>query len=481
MSTRPAHGALYGAGAKRKLEVVEDPSWSRWRWRSEAARSRRFIESVLVVPTGAGAGDRFRLAGFERDIVEMVYGNLATFTSLPVGNGKTTLLGAIALERISRGDDYAEVDVIATKRGQAEEVVMAAMRMVESTPELAERCALYADAYELRYRPTGSRLRAQPARLRTLEGLNFNLGIIDEVGFADDDHIESLLARLGKRPDAHLLGIGTPGFEPNMLFRLREDSFDDALPPGVVYREWAAPAGCDLMDRRAWRLANPAMAAGFLNPEALELQAGLMPEWKFRVYHLGQWVERAVGWLPAGAWNALPMVPAPPDGAEIVVAVEGTYKRSLAVVAASLDGSVFMVWAADAATDEELRRVLEVVVDRWTVLEITHSHRIRTRLFSELKREGMPLVPWPSDADTQASSANEFHRAITESLVAHDHDELLADHIDALGVRWMVDGSLRLERPQDGRSADAGMAARAAWWRALKLSDADLSGALAIY
>ena len=249
----------------------------------------------------------------------------------------------------------------------------------------------------------------------------------------------------------------------------------------MVYREWAAPAGCDVMDRRAWRMANPAMAAGFLRPAALEVQAGLMPEWKFRVYHLGQWVERSVGWLPAGAWSALPMVAPPPDGSEIVVAVEGTYKRSLAVVGAGLDGSVFMVWAADAATDAELRRVLEVVTERWNVLEITHSHRIRTRLFSELKRDGMPLEPWPSDADTQASSANEFHRAITEGLVAHDHDELLGSHIDALGVRWMVDGSLRLERPADGAPADAGLAARAAWWRASRLAEEDPAGALAIY
>ena len=233
MSSRPEHGALTGPGAKRKLGLIEPPSWAPWRWRSEVARARRFIESILVVPTGAGAGKRFRLAGFELEILEMVYGNFATFTSLPVGNGKTTLLGAIALERISRGDDYAEVDVIATKRGQAEEVVTAAMRMVESTPELAERCATYSDTFELRYRPTGSRLRAQPARLKTLEGLNFNLGIIDEVGFADDDHIESLLARLGKRPDAHLLR--------NRHTRIRAQY---AFPAPRGCRRWRAAQRC---------------------------------------------------------------------------------------------------------------------------------------------------------------------------------------------------------------------------------------------
>ena len=207
-----------------------------------------------------------QLAGFQKPIIRDTYDNLATFDSLPVANGKTTLLGAVGLERICRGDDYAEVDVLATKRGQAGEVVGRRRAMAEACPELRERCALYDDDTELRYRPTGSRLRAHPARLKSLEGLNFNLGIVDEVGFAQDEHIESLLARLGKRPDAHLLGIGTPGFEPNMLWRLRRDSDEGDAPRRTSLPRMGRRRRRDVPDRRAWRIANPAIAAGFLSP-----------------------------------------------------------------------------------------------------------------------------------------------------------------------------------------------------------------------
>lgn len=422
-----------------------------------------------------------RLAGFQRQIVRDVYGNLAAFESVPVANGKTTLLGAIALERICRGDDYAEVDVIATKLGQASEVVTAAARIAEASPEIRLRVALYDDAAELRYRPTGSRLRAQAARLKTLEGLNFNLGIVDEVGFAQDDHIESLLARLGKRPDAHLLGIGTPGFDPNMLWRLRRDGLEDSLPAHVVYREWSGPEGCDVSDRRAWRVANPALGAGFLRVEALETQAELLPESKFRVYHLGQWVDQAAAWLPAGAWEACPMTEPPPPGAEVVLAVEGTYQRTVAIVGAGLDGSVFHGWTAERATDGELRRALDQALDRWNVLEVVHGRRIRQRLFRDLQHEGVPVTPWPAALDIEAGSANDFYRAIVEQRVPHDHDETVAAHVRNLRVRLMGDGSLKLVRPETGEHTDAGLAARNAWFRAGELADLTPTEPVRIY
>jgi phage terminase large subunit-like protein len=457
------------------------PTWARWRERNEASRAIRWIQRYAITPTGYGAGQPMRLAAFQRRLIGDVYGHLAAFASLPTGQGKTTLLGALALERITRGDDYAEVDVIATKLGQAGEVVLAASRMAEQQPELAARCALYDEGAELRYRPTGSRLRVHAARSKAIEGLNFNLGIVDEVGFAQDEHVESLIARLGKRSDAHLLGIGTPGFDPNILWRLRRDALEESLPPGVVYREHAAPDGCDILDRRAWRQANPAIAAGFLNLAALELQVALLPESRFRVYHLGQWIDQAEAWLPPGAWDACPFVDAPPPGAQVVLGVEGTYQRTVAVCVAGLDGSLAFGWAAERATDDELADALALACERWNVVEIVHNRRIRTRLFHRLRLEGMPLEPWATGVDVEAASANELYRAIVEQRIGHDHDEMLAAHIGNLRVRYLADGSLRLVRPVEGEPVDAALAARAAWWRALELADADADAPLAIF
>jgi len=468
-------------GPKPQLALAEPPSWDDWTSADEARRAIRWVQRFAITPTGYGAGEPMALADFQRELVRDLYGNLATFASLPTGQGKTTLLGAIALERIVRGDDYAEVDVLATKMGQAGQVVLAASRMAELQPELRQRCALYDEGAELRYRPTGSRLRVHAARAKAIEGLNFTLGIVDEVGFAVDDLVESLIARLGKRTDAHLLGIGTPGFDPNILWRIRRDHVEGTLAPGVVYREWSAPEGCDVADKRAWRKANPALAAGFLNPAALELQLGLLPESKFRVYHLGQWVDGAEAWLPPGAWESCPFLGAPPEGQPIVLGVEGTYDRTVSIVGATLEGAVFFGWAARQATDAEVADALREACDRWDVLEVVHARRIRTRLFARLRQDGMPLEPWPVGTDVEAQSASELYRAIVEGTLLHDHDDMLADHVGNLRARYLADGSIRLLRPGTGEQVDAALAMRAAWWRAQDLADTQPTEAVRIF
>jgi len=252
----PDHGSTVYRGRGTPLRELDLPPWHGWRYTSEAARSRRFMERFLVVPTGAGAAHPLRVAAFQKQILDTLYSHVATFVSLPAANGKTTFLAAVALERLCRGDDYATIDVVATKQEQAGILVEAAKRMVESCPELAPLVRWHVREQILEYRPTGSRLQAHPAKLAAVQGLNFSLAIVDEVGFAHDETVESLIARLGKRPDARLIGIGTPGFEPNILHRLRGTALDGALPDGVKYLEWAADAGADTMDRRAWRIAN---------------------------------------------------------------------------------------------------------------------------------------------------------------------------------------------------------------------------------
>ncbi|HKE73174.1 MAG TPA: hypothetical protein VKB57_06145 [Acidimicrobiales bacterium] len=461
-------GALSRPGAKPRLDGLRRASWERWRGVDEARRAMRFIQALRMPETGELAV----LAPFQRRIVRATYANLLTVGSLPSGNAKTTLMGLVGLERICRGDPYTPVVVLATKHGQAREVVEAAKAIAENDARLVARMAWYEDDGALLYRPTGASMVAHSARLKSIEGLRYRLALIDEIGFALDELVTSIIARLGKGTLANrILGMGTPGFEPNVLHRIRELDRDGGLPSGAAYLEWSAPDGCDLDDRQAWLDANPAVTAGFLSEATYELQLALMPERQFRVYHLGQWVGTASGWLPQGAWDACPYVPAPPDGTPVVLGVEGTYRRTLAVVGAAVDGSVFAVWVAEAALDDELRTVLAAACERWQVEAVVHSRRIRVRLFAELARDGMPLEPWTGAADLEAGSANELWRDVSDRRLAHDHDPVLAEHMANLGARWMADGSLRLIRRDDDKPADAALAARMAWWRARELAD----------
>src|SRR5262249_2073374 len=151
--------------------------WHGWNTTTEITRAVRWIESYVRIPTGTNAGEYIKLARFQKRIMETAYNNRAAFVSLPTGNAKTTLLAALALERVCRGDDYAEVAVLATKHEQAGILVDIAKRMVESAPELWPLCKYQMDAATLEYRPTGSRLTAHPCKLAAVQGLNFSLAI----------------------------------------------------------------------------------------------------------------------------------------------------------------------------------------------------------------------------------------------------------------------------------------------------------------
>ena len=259
--TAPAiqHGALNRGGAKPKLELSDlSTPWHGWRYTSEATRVEALDRELPPRPDGS----RRRLEDEGRalpaeDPLEL-YDSLASFVSLPAANGKTTLLAAVALERICRGDAYAEVDVLATKEDQAGILVETAKRFVEASDDLVPLVAWHAHDGILEYRPTGSRIAAHPAKLSAIQGLNFSLAIIDEIGFADDPIVESILARLGKRPDSHAIGIGTPGFRGNVLQRIRSSSdLDGELPAGVSFLEWTAPADAKISDRGGLERSEP--------------------------------------------------------------------------------------------------------------------------------------------------------------------------------------------------------------------------------
>ena len=169
-----------------------------------------------------------------------------------------------------------------------------------------------------------------------------------------------------------------------------------------------------------------------------------MSEAEFRAYRLGQWVDAVVvDWLPVAAWESCPTVEAPGDGAEVVLALAGTWtSSSVAVVGATADGALFVAWASETATDDELAAVFEAAATRWRVLEVVVAPRQRGDLVARLA-ESLPVEVWPNRVDVEVASSTEWRRAIVEGRVAHDHHPLLADHVGASVARSTSDGSLR--------------------------------------
>ena len=125
-----------------------------------------------------------------------------------------------------------------------------------------------------------------------------NVGDVSGIFIQPEDAWGALVMAGGKRSRSLVLGMGTPGVEHNnALYGIRTTIAEGGVIPRFYFREFSADAGCRVDDRDQWRAANPAIGTGFLRESALETDLRLMPEARFRIFRLGQWVDGYESWL----------------------------------------------------------------------------------------------------------------------------------------------------------------------------------------
>jgi phage terminase large subunit-like protein len=105
--------------------------------RRELAEAR-FAADYIRVPHGHGARKPLRLRPWQRELVAATWDarprpGLAGWM-LPRGQGKTSLVAVLALFELLRGEEGAQVVVVATDERQAGLCFRAAARMVELHP-----------------------------------------------------------------------------------------------------------------------------------------------------------------------------------------------------------------------------------------------------------------------------------------------------------------------------------------------------------
>lgn len=448
------------------------PPWRRWRSRSRPARAIRWIESYCRVPSGPLTGKPIRLHAFQRTQLEAMLADGVRVGGLqiPRGNAKSTLWAAVALWALCDDPDAPQVPLVGFNGMSVQTTLWRPIqRIVALNPELHDRVRVFKASNDRRALCAwnGGELLPLPANVDRLQGLNPSVALVDEAQTVNPEVWSALVQGAGKRDTSLVLAIGTPapGGHDSALAGLRAQALGGA---SVAWLEHAARAGCAIDDRDEWRRANPGIEVGLLRVDQLEAELRLVTEAEFRCYRLGQWVDAIVtSWLPSGAWENSPTATIPADGAEVVLALAGTWSSSVAIVGSTPDGETFVVWAHDVATDDDLLTVFAQAAARWRIVEVIVAPRQRSGLIPRLVDAGLTVEVWPNRVDLEVTSATEWRRAIVEGRVAHDHHPLLAEHVAASVARSTSDGSLRLAQPDDGRAIDAARAARMAWWRSL--------------
>lgn len=465
-----------GAKGTVKADALDFTGWPPGR----AARRERFISEYLITPKGVGAREPFALRPFQREILRGSFapGIRTALVSIPRGNGKSALAAALALAELFVGPDSAEVLTVASDMRQAMIVLRMARRMVELNPELADRVHVYAD--KLYLPENDSVLLPLPAEPGALHGHDPSLLVVDELHVVTEQVWEAVTSVGGKRPESLTLAISTPAASPDsVMWRLVEHGRggDD---PAFYFREYAAPDGCAVDDRKAWRIGNPAMACRppFLAEDGLEAVRRTISEARFRQLRLGQWVTGVESWLPWGAWADCEAERSVGPRERIVLAFDGSASGdSTALVGCTLDGHLFVVGLWENPGDprwrvprEDVDRAVDVAFAKYDVAELAcDPWGWRSEIEAWAKRHGeRRVVEWnTAHAARMAPATDRLYQAVVTRAVSHDGDARLASHVaHCVAKRTPLGDLVSKDKRGSPRKIDAAVAAIVAYDRA---------------
>ena len=477
------------AGPKAAVDETALPFRSR---KTGAARFAAFTAKFIKTPKGTGALKPMRLRQWQIGLVASVLDARTQPRTagwmLPRGQGKSTLMAAWGVYELFCGPEGAVVCVVAVDERQAGIVFNIARRMVELDPELSSRCQVFKERLVIPGRD--AQFHCLPAEPKRLEGLDYTLAILDEGGVVSRDSYEVLTLAQGKREKSTLVVIGTPGPNPhdNVLADLRQYASEHPEDSSLAWREFSAdefidhPVDC----RHCWQLANPALG-DYLHEDAL---VALLPpktrEATFRRARLCQFASETDGeFLPRNLWDGLSTGVGVPDGAEVVLALDGSFSDDttavlVGTVSADPHFDVVNVWERPAGDESyripvaEVEETIRQACKRWKVLEIIADPFRWTRTLQALEAEGLPIVEFPHSPSRLTAATGDLYSAATNGRMTHSGDPRLSAHISAAVI--VEDGrGMRLakaSRRRNARKIDLAaclvMAHSRATWRATR-------------
>ena len=238
----------------------------------------RFVESLCRIPEGQHVGEPFKLSAFQKRFIKDIYDNphitRHAYLSVARKNGKTALLACLLLVHLVGPEAKRNSQIIsgARSRDQAALLWSLAAKIVDLEPELQAVCHIIPSQKRILGLPMNTEYKALSADGSKNMGLSPILAILDEVGQVvgpTDYFTDSITSSQGAHEHPLLIAISTQAPSDGDLWSIWLDDAVRSGDPHTVAHIYAADADCDLMDKRQWRKANPALGK-FLNTHTLE-------------------------------------------------------------------------------------------------------------------------------------------------------------------------------------------------------------------
>ena len=391
------------------------------------------------------------------------------------------MAAALGLAEMFVGASSAEVLVVASDQRQANITLKYARRMVELNPLLSERVQVYADRL---YLPENdATLLPLPAEPGALHGHDPSLQVVDELHVVTEEVWEAVTSVAGKRPESLTLAISTPAASPDSVMWQLVEHGRRGDDPAFYFREYSAPEGCAVDDRKAWRIGNPALACRdpFLAEDGVEAALRTIREVRVPTATpraVGDWggVVAAVGSLgrlphrarrsslaSVSSWRSTgphPVTP-PPWSAPRWTGICGS--RGCGRTPAILGWRV---------PREIVSNAVDVAFAKYDVVELAcDPWGWRSEIEAWAQRHGeRRVIEWnTAHGQRMAPATDRLYQAVVTKAVTHDGDSRMAAHIaHCVAKRTPMGDLVSKDKRGSPRKIDAAVAAivaydRAAW------------------
>jgi phage terminase large subunit-like protein len=252
--------------------------------------------------------------------------------------------------------------------------------------------------------------------------------------------------------------------------------------PTFALVEYRAPDGCAVDDRDAWKLANPALG-DFLYEDGMATEARTVRESAFRQFRLGQWPTGPMdAWMDPSLWSSRSISRTIPDGAVVVLALDGSFSQDSTALVAWVVGDaphldVVGLWESPNPSDETYRiDVLDVEDEiraacrQWRVLEVTADQFRWQRSLQVLADERIPVSEYPQSPARMTPATQGLYEAVVNGTVTHSGDKRLARHVANAVLRVDTRGSRLVKESKHSRRRIDLAAAVMAHSRAVELA-----------
>jgi len=289
---------------------------------AEAAdRAVFFFENCLYHTKGQFARKPFILEPWQKDqLIRPLFGwkradGMRQYRKVrlwvPRKNGKTQLSAGVgAYMMIADEEHEAMIYSLAANEDQAALTYLAALNMIDASPVLRPHFELLKS--RIFHPGFAATWQVLTGRVTGKHGLNASCKLGDELHeWADGELDDAIRKSMASRRQPLEFDTSTAGVLNT--FGHREFEYDRKVADGIIDDPdrlvviYAADQDDDWQDPAVWRKANPNLGVSvnedFLAAECRRAADNPALENNFKRYHLNQWTEQAVRWMPMHLWK----------------------------------------------------------------------------------------------------------------------------------------------------------------------------------